>query len=295
MALALLSIASLQDASAENTFEPLPIYVFDQVAPDNTGSEAKTNTRRDDFEWMLGAAAINKPAYVGADSRIWEARPLWSVRYKRLTFSGPRASVGRTFADDSATAAGASYALFQRDRFRFNIGFRLDGGRKASDDPKLSGLPDIKRRGIYSLNSQYKLTDALTASASFASDVRSTETGSTFSLGLGYSKRVAPRWMWSTNLNATFADHHYMQVYHGVSTVPRGSTLTLFEPGGGIRDVGVSTTLRYQFDRRWVGFASVSSFRLLDDAAKSPLTNAKQQTSFLFGVAYNGSGVPFGF
>lgn len=245
------------------------------------------------FEWMVGGAVLNTPTYSGASDRVWKLRPLWSVRYGRFTVTGPRANIGRTFADESASSAGVNAALFQTDRFRASIGFRVDGGRKSGVDPILRGLPDVERRALYSLNLGYKLTEQWSASASFASDLRSAETGSTFRLGVGHTKRLGERWIWANGAAITYADHHYMEKFHGVAVPPPGSTLTKFDPSAGLRDVGLSSTVRYQLDRNWVAFGSASVGRLVGDAAKSPLTTTKNQSTLMLGVAYNGSSWPF--
>lgn len=254
------------------------------AGPAANASDASSN----DFGWMLGTALINKPVYAGSNAREWEVRPLWSVQYKRLTLTGPRGSIGRTFANDDGGNVGARFSLFEYDRFRFNVGFRLDSGRKSGDDPLLRGLPDIKQRAIYSLNGSYRLSDQWSTFASFSSDLRSSETGSMFGLGVNHTMRVAPRWMWSNAAVVNIADNHFMQRYHGVDLVPPGSTLTVFQPSSGVRDVSGSSTLRYQIGRHWVAFGSVGIGRLLGDAAQSPLTTSKQQTTFLLGVSYNG-------
>lgn len=244
------------------------------------------------FEWMIGAAALNTPTYAGASDRIWKMRPLWSVRYGRFTVTGPRANIGRTFADESASSAGVNASLFETDRLRASIGFRVDGGRKSGVDPILRGLPDVERRALYSLNLSYKLSEQWAANASFASDLRSAETGSTFRLGVNHSKRFAERWIWANGAAITYADRHYMEKFHGVATPPAGSTLSSFDPSAGLRDVGMNSTLRYQLDRNWVAFGSASIARLVGDAAKSPLTTTKHQSTLMLGIAYNGVNWP---
>ncbi len=291
--LATLALAASEIAFASRSdYEPRREATSVDAVGDDPAAKRVQVARAEDasptrIEWLLGAALLNTPAYVGSDRRVWKPRPLWSVRYGRFALTGPRAGVGRSFAEDSPSVAGASAALYETDRVKLALGLRLDSGRKSGDDPLLAGLPDLNRRALYSLNTRYVANDNWSLNASVSGDVRSTETGMTFSTGVAHRTRLAPRWLWSSSINATLADRHYLSRFHGVASVPPGSTLTVFEPRAGLRDIGVNTTVRYQFNRSWVGFGALGSTRLLGDAARSPLTTIKQQSSLMIGFAYN--------
>jgi MipA family protein len=254
-----------------------------RVDADSTGSS---------FSWLLGPALLNTPAYSGADSRIWKRRVLASVRWGRFSFNGPRAGIARSFSDGGSEVAGASASLIERPRFRLNLGLRLDSGRKSGDDPTLAGLPDIKRRVTYSLGSTLSLTEYWSASATLSSDIKSTETGTVFSLGTGTSRRIAPNWIVGVNASASYADNHFMKIYYGVpSNLPPGSTLTPYSPSAGFRDVGVSASIRHQLGRHWVGFGQMGFGYLIGPAADSPLTQQRRQVSYMMGLAYNSNAI----
>jgi outer membrane protein len=244
------------------------------------------------FSWLLGPALLNTPAYSGAGTRKWKGRILASVRWGRFSFNGPRAGIARSFSDGGSEVAGASASLIERPTFKLNLGLRLDSGRKSGDDPALAGLPNIKRRATYTLGGTLNLTEYWSASATVSSDVKSTETGTVFSLGTGTSRRIAPNWIIGLNSSVSYADNHFMQIYYGVpQNLPPGSTLRPYSPGAGLRDIGVSASIRHQLGRHWVGFGQVGVGYLIGPAADSPLTQQRRQVSYMMGVAYNSNAI----
>lgn len=252
----------------------------------------QTDDTPSSFSWLLGPAILNTPAYSGSDTRKWKGRILASVRWGRFSFNGPRAGIARSFSDGGSEVAGASASLIERPTFRVNFGLRLDSGRKAGDDPELAGLPDIKRRVTYSLGSTLNLTEYWSATATLASDIKSTETGTVFSLGTGTSRRIAPNWIVGLNGSVSYADNHFMKIYYGVpQNLPPGSTLTPYAPSAGFRDIGVSASIRHQLGRHWVGFGQMGLGYLIGPAAESPLTKQRRQISYMMGVAYNSNAI----
>jgi outer membrane scaffolding protein for murein synthesis (MipA/OmpV family) len=74
-----------------------------------------------------------------------------------------------------------------------------------------------------------------------------------------------------------------MKAYFGVS--PRetvGTQLTAFTPGGGLKNASFGATSTWLISDRWIFLIDAAYERLLDDAARSPVTESRAQ--FTLGI-----------
>jgi len=116
----------------------------------------------------------------------------------------------------------------------------------------------------------------LSAKLKLRQDISNTHNGRLFSGRLGYRVPWSKKLRVNLNVNATYADDEYMEIY--------------FRPdGGGVKDMGGGAMFMYLLDKDWTFITIANYTRLLNDAANSPLVeNAGSKNQFWLGlgVAY---------
>jgi MipA family protein len=244
---------------------------------------ATTHPLWHDLEYVIGAGVANKPTYLGSDQNVNELRPLWWLRYGRLTIVGPRGGLARDPDRASEAQVGASAMLIENERVHLNLGVRVENGRIESDSPILAGIPDIKRRLVYVAGATYSFTPDWSASARVIGGISHPEAGSSATLSVGTRGRFTPSTTWNAALAATYADAKFMRTRFGV---PEGLGLPAYAPGAGPLDATLAFGIRQQVFARWSLFGSASVARLIGDARASPLTLSPTQRNLFIGIAY---------
>ncbi len=90
------------------------------------------------------------------------------------------------------------------------------------------------------------------------------------------------------NLDAqtTWADKKYMRAYFGVTPdEATASGLAAYRPGSGIRDIGIGTTIGYQFNQRWGVIARAGANYYVGDAKDSPIVDEGSKIQAVGGLA----------
>jgi MipA family protein len=236
------------------------------------------------FEYVLGAGLAARPDYAGAREYGLAASPVLLLSYGRFTLVGPHGGLARDPGRASETLTGANLLVFDGNAFRVNAGLRVDGGRNASDSPELAGLPDIKRRLLYTVGGTLDLAPQWSATLRVVSDVKSIKTGSVATLSVGTRGRFTPTTTWSAALSTSYADAYYQRAHFGI---PEGLPRASYQPGASPLDATLSGTVRHQLFPHWSVFSTASAGRLLGDAAASPLTLRPAQASVFVGFAYH--------
>jgi outer membrane scaffolding protein for murein synthesis (MipA/OmpV family) len=224
------------------------------------------------FEYVLGAGLAVKPDYAGAREYGLAASPIVLLSYGRFTLVGPRGGLARDPGRASETLTGANALLFEGNAFRVNAGLRFDSGRSASDSPELAGLPDIKRRLLYTVGATMDFAPQWSATLRVVSDVKSIKTGSVATLSVGTRGRFTP------------TTTYYQRAHFGI---PEGLPRAPYQPGTSALDATLSGSVRHQLFPHWSVFSTASAGRLLGDAAASPLTLRPVQASVFVGFAYH--------
>lgn len=269
--LLLLSALSI-DAAAEGP-----------ARPEGAADAVATATPR--TEYALGLALINRPAYAGSSSMEWKLRPLWTVKWGRYRLSGARSSglLGRPGEDGS----GASAELVETPLWRVGASLGIDSGRSSGDDPKLAGLPDLRRTLRGKVYAHRDLARDWGLSMNYSQDLLGRGGGATAGLDLGYSRSLGPGLRGGVGGGLTWADDRYMRAQFGIAPdVAQRAGREAFEARAGLRDVHLGVSLQWTVSGAWFGFASVGSSRLLGDAAQSPLTTRRNGSSLALGLAW---------
>lgn len=250
-------------------------------------ASAPAQSTRD--RYLVGAVLEDSPPYPGAGFRKVELRPMLAFRWGRWRISTSRATALMDIGAEAA-GSGASTDLIDAGRWKFGIALRYDSGRKSAQSPQLAGMPDVPRTLRGRLYATYLLSSRWSLQSSASQDLLDHGGGLVLREGLGYTLpfRFADTPMeWNVGLGLGWADRTHLQTRYGISADQSITTgLPAFGPSSGLIDWSVGTGVNVALSSRWVMFGSVSSSRLLGDAARSPLTVDRGNTRLSLGLAY---------
>jgi MipA family protein len=233
------------------------------------GHAAPANGQEDSWHVSVGGGVVNAPKFPGSDSQSTHALPFVSANYGRFFIGGPGAG----------TVGGIGVILHRDSHWRLSTA--ISGGlarRRESDDPRLTGLGDVKRTVSGGLGASYAY-DWFIARASVASDIAGNKQGTLARLDVRGRYRPDDRWTFSAGPGLTWANDRYMQTFFGVDAEQHAARpdLPQFDAKGGIERTRFSASAYYRIDRRWGLGMFVSVARLQNDAAASPITEDRSQ------------------
>lgn len=222
---------------------------------------------------FIGLGAIAKPDYEGSDDYQATAAPfgryIWaSGRYVNLGGSG-----------GSETAARVSLNLITRDSseawtFGPLLQYRLK--RDDVDNRQVDNLKDVDAATELGVFVGFK-TGPWSTELSFAGDVSDEHDGYLVYLKGGYELMRTSKVLLALGARTSWADSNYMDTYFGVdSKNVRNSGLPFYNADSGFKDVGLSLTGIYHFNKTWAAAANTSYTRMLNDAEDSPLVEGNQ-------------------
>lgn len=287
-ALALAGTAACAAADTPPAVEPAP--AVRPVTLPGVGAElalpADPPPRR--WAWVIGGSLNDGPTYSGSSTHALRVRPLWAVQYGnfRLSTSGAR-SVMRFGDAAAAPGSGASLQMVNTAAWKLGASLRLDGGRSASDDPSLAGLPEIRRTLRGRLQLEHRLGTHWSAGAGLSQDLLGRGGGATASAGIGYGQRLGPATEGSVGVGTSWGNRTYLQTHYGVpAQASAASGYRPFSPGAGVVDLSVGASVTTALTPHWVAFAGAGGARLVGDAADSPLTRSATSWHVSVGLAY---------
>ena len=210
----------------------------------------------------LGLGTSVAPEYQGG--KRYEINPgaVIDIRYKDIFFL--------------SDGEGLGVNLLRGLNYRAGIAFSYDLGRDHHDDPRLRTLPNIDPAPEAKLFGEIFIVPVV-----FTFDVRQAiggHGGLIGDLGAYVPLPLADNLYLFVGPGITAADTTYMKAYFGVS--PRqtlGTQLTTFTPTGGLKNVSFGATATWLISERWIFLVDGAYQRLIEDAARSPLTETKAQ------------------
>src|SRR5450830_200243 len=231
------------------------------ASPPTLASEARTpgvgfEPPEPRLSYLLGAGLRSSPNYSGAAGSRHRLSPVWLVSYGRFKLS-----------------TGGANAL---------LGF--DNGRSASDDPRLSGLPDVRRTITGRLGLGLALGYGWAVGTGLTQDLLGRDAGSQVDASLSYTWQVSPRTRLVLGGGTSWGNGTYMNSHYGV---PAGaSSLPAYQAGAGFysRSIGVSFTSA--LTQQWLVYGGLGGTQLRGPARASPLTERPNGVSANLGVAY---------
>jgi MipA family protein len=221
----------------------------------------------------VGLGAAGFPEFSGAAEQRVLTLPLIEAQWANGWFASTRNGLGFNFSRDP--------------RFDFGLRVTADLGRDADRSPRLRGFDDIDPSAMLGAFANWHLGGGVSALGSLQSGAASEARAATAHLGLGWGLSPMPRLQLGATAGLMLASREYMQAFHGVTVTQstRGG-LPVYTPGSGLHSARLVLNANYVFDARWSVGGFVTGARLLGDAADSPITQHRNQTSAGLFVAY---------
>lgn len=292
-----------QESAGERIGEPIPAFIAS--LPD---SQAATSDR-DGYASL--SAGIGFPAstgalrgrvgpgigifpdYEGADDYSVNALPLVDIGKPGAFFlTGADINTNDGLASAGVTIFHVTYTGKSGHNAQLLMGplARVHGGRDEDDNRALDGLGDIDKSagvgGFMALNAGPWAAN-LIAVPQDAGDGRD---GFLVTFDATYITSFSDDLTLSTGLSTSWADDDYMQGYFGVTDAQTTRAgLAQFDSEAGFKDAGIQLKATYTLSKHWVVDGQVGYWRLLNDAADSPLVEDEgsvNQVRSLIGLSY---------
>lgn len=236
------------------------------------------------WEAAVGLITHHSPNYLGAADSRWHLIPGMFVRYGRFSITTSGGFVTRR---NDEVERGVAAELVDRDDFRVSLSARTDGGRDAGDDPTLSGLPDVRPTVRARLSAVKKFEGGWRVGLGWSPDLLGRGGGATLDLSVSHERRVAAGHWVTAGISTTWADNRYMQSYFGITPAQSAASgHAVYEPGAGLRDIGLGITWRAELGPHWLGFVGAGLTRLEGPTLDSPLTRRRDSVGLNAGLAW---------
>ncbi|AST27815.1 MipA/OmpV family protein [Ralstonia pseudosolanacearum] len=240
------------------------------------GPAAHANTGNDDTasDWSIaiGPSVYVTPKYPGARSSFVFPWVDQEIEYRHRFFSKGTDFLGAYLVNDDTWQVGGN--------------FQLDPTwRHASDDARLAGLGNVNATVRAKVFAQYTVS-FLTLSTDAEQDILGNRQGLIVN-GDVYASAPVGRWLFSLGAGLSWVNRQYMGTFFGVDADQSArSGLPAFAARAGVRDRHLNAIVTCKLDDRWTASGSVTLARLRGDAADSPITQRRQQTTAMASVTY---------
>ncbi|MDH5748755.1 MAG: MipA/OmpV family protein [Rhodospirillales bacterium] len=240
------------------------------------GNSASTGVLRPDWSVLLGAGVGMRPSYMGSDNLEVAGLPIVDIRWRDTVFL--KTSGGMT------SRVGLGFNVLNQQGFRIGPMIEYYMGQDTGDE--ISGMNDVDGGAEVGLFAEYNFKP-WKAEAVARYGVAGGNDGFLMTGGLTWTTKLGRDLILSLGADASFGDGNYMDSYFGVSAVEAArSGLAPYDPGWGVRDVGLNLKMVYPF---YGNFRLIGTGRfnyLLDEAADSPVVDtAGEEAQFSFGLA----------
>ncbi len=233
----------------------------------------------------IGSSLTLGPSYEGARSASLNERPYhlsalpsinWRKEGEKADFSAP---------DDSL-----DYTLFSSGQFRTGVVGNIRSGRYHGSDIQLKGLHNVKWTVEGGAFAEYwPVVDRFRLRAELRHGVFRNNTGFVSDISGDWVQKLS-RFTLSAGPRLSLADNTFMQRNFGVSDADarRNNRVTAFNAAGGVKGVGFGTAINYEWSDRVTTSLFHRYDRLINDAAKSPVTSALgQRNQYSVGASLN--------
>lgn len=240
------------------------------------------------FNYQLGLALVDGPAFLGESSRATGLAPVWSLRWGRFRITNSRASLIEREPGHGALP-GASMELGAYGRWRFDAALRLDTGQDRAEGADQAGLQSVSSTVRGRFTASYRMVSGLGAELALTTDLLNRGGGTTLGLDLSRRFSLSPEWRLNLGAGISLADAIHQRSRYGVSAEESVRTgLPRFEPGGGWLETRLSTGLTWQLSPRWRLGSSVVWGHLMGPATRSPLAERDDGLTVTVGAVYVG-------
>ncbi len=233
-----------------------------------------------DWSLSVGIGGGLAPDYEGADEYKAIPLPLFDLRYNGMALRTSRFGLEADLVPGEAFQAGPI--------LRYNTGRDSD----VKDEvvrllPEVGAAAELGAFAATGLPLSVLGMDSpsiVTARIGFIQGQSGGHEGLTIDGSLGLVTPVSDQLTIISALSATWMSNTYADSFFGVT--PAGSAasgLAAFDPGSGIKDVGVTLIGSYEVTDAWSVTGIASYTRLLGDAADSPVVSQRGSANQLFG------------
>ena len=226
----------------------------------------------------LGAEMRALPRYQGSDRYAFYPFPLFDLRDAGTPprFHGPRDGFG--------------YALLDSETFKAGPVIQVELGREVKHNPALAGLGDIGPTAEIGGFFDYWPTRWLRAHVEVRQGFGG-HAGVVSDQALDVIVPLTSQWTLSGGPRLTEATREANFPYFGIDPgQSAASGLPVYDPGGGLRAVGLGTQVRYQWNAQWASHVFVEYSRLTDGVGNSPIVTERgspDQAMVGFGTTYS--------
>lgn len=231
-------------------------------------AQAQTGPEKGDWIIRAGAGVVSAPASIGASKRRNMLLPSIDVRNQNGFFASVADGIGfETKPDDWTLSAALGADFYSRD---------------PKDNSRLAGLEKIGIAPALKLGAGYALGDFNLSAALSSRLGGGIKRGNSLVLEGSYNAIASKRLLGIIGITGTVIDTKFAR--NLLSTSPADSAVTglpVYQAGSGLLDAGVFAQALYRFDDRWTLFSRLQFSQLRGDAAKSPIVEKKNQTTFL--------------
>lgn len=227
-----------------------------------------------DWYVSLGASAFVAPRFEGAD----RSKLQWSPQ---ISFGKQGSQVRFSSRNDSG-----SFALLDQGAFRAGLVGRFIPKRDGGTSSELNGLKPVKWGAEVGGFVEAYPTDWLRARAEIRQGIRA-HSGIVADTAVDAFTDVAPNLRLSGGPRATFATSDYFDTYYGVDVnEAAASGLSRYNPGGGVKSVGVGGALTWQATQNLTTSSFIEYSRLQGPAADSSLVRERgSRNQLVIGVS----------
>ena len=240
---------------------------------------------------FVGLGLISAPDYEGSDDQETTAAPfgkyIWaSGRWAHLGGSGGSEKAGRLSLNLITTDSSEAWTFGPLLQYRL----KRDDDVENQQVEKMKEVDAATELGVF-VGFE---TGPWSAELSFSGDVSDEHDGYLVYLKGGYDLMKTSKVLVAVGAETSWADSNYMDTYFGVDNKNVGTSgLPFYNADSGFKDVGLSLTGVYFFNKTWAVGAVASYTRMLNDAEDSPLVEGNQgvgdknQLSGIAAVAYS--------
>jgi MipA family protein len=228
-----------------------------------------TQPSKSAWEVRGGLSVLSVPSYPGAKKSRALPFPDFSATYKD------------TFFIDFVEGVGAKIEPLPGLTLKASLGLNPDS-RRAKDDVRFLGLKDIKEAGALNLALEYKRGDAFVLSTLRNRLGNSDSNGLTVGTDLGYNVINSDITQLGLGVHAKAMNAAYAKTFFSVSEgQSAASGLRAYKAGAGLQSAGVFAQLVQGVSKDWLVSGRIEVLQLRGDAANSPATVQRRQTTFI--------------
>lgn len=238
----------------------------------SSAANAEGSTEVSDWSIAAGPAIYMSPKYPGAKSSFVFPWIDQEIEYKHRFFSKGMDFAGVYLANDDTWQVGGN--------FQFDPTWR-----HAHDDARLNGLGNVNATVRAKAFAQYTVS-FLTLSTDAEQDILGNRQGLIANADV-YASAPVGRWLFSLGTGVSWTNGQYMRTFFGVDDGQSArSGLPVFATHAGLRDIHFNAIVTCKLDDRWTANGSLTVARLRGDAADSPITQRRQQTTAMASLTY---------